>query len=175
MSRLYLMIILFVLLAFEGVALDLLPATILESESLIISHWMLIFLIYIALFYDVKSTYHGVIYAAIFGLLVDIVYTDILGVYMFAYFITVYIVFLMGRSLKVNLVGTILLGIVGIVLADALIYFIYYFISITTIPIEDYAYYRLLPTVLANIIFLIILYPIVNKRLLRWQEKELKL
>lgn len=175
MSRLYLIIILLILLAFEGVALDLLPSSIIDSESLIISHWVLIFLIYISLFFDLKSTYHGVIYAAIFGLLIDIVYTDILGVYMFAYFITVYIVFLMGRSLKINLLGTIFLGIVGIILADMLIYFIYYFISLTTISLKNYAYYRLLPTVLANIIFLIVLYPFVNKRLQRWQEKELNL
>lgn len=175
MSRLYLIIVLFVLLAFEGVALDLLPVSILNSESLINPHWILVFLIYISLFYDVKNTYHGVIYAAIFGLLIDIVYTDILGVYMFAYFISVYIVFLMGRSLKINLLGTILLGIVGVTLADVLIYFIYYFISLTTISIENYAYYRLLPTVLANIVFLIILYPLVNKRLQLWQEKEIKL
>jgi len=174
-SRVYLVVILFTLLALEGVALDFLPAIIIESETIIISHWVFIFTFYIALYYDTENTYHGVIFAAIFGLLIDIVYTNILGVYMFAYFVSIYLIFIMGRSIRVNLLGAILLGIVGLTIVDFIIYFIYYFIGVTYIAIDDYAYYRLLPTILANIIFLIILYPLLYKRLARWQERQLKL
>lgn len=175
MRRAYIFVILIILLAFEGVALDFLPRSMMQSQSLIVSHWVFVFTIYIALYFDTEKTYHGVTLAAIFGLLIDIVYTNVLGVYMFAYFVSTYLIFIMGRSIRINLPGAILLGAVGITIADCIIYFIYYFINVTHLPIEDYGYYRLLPTVLANIVFLIILYPIFNKRLIRWQEKQLKL
>jgi|SRR5690625_1536560 len=175
MSRIYFSVILLILLALEGVALDFLPVAIIESDSVIISHWVFIFIFYIALYYDTENTYNGVILAIIFGLLIDIVYTDVLGVYMFAYFVAIYIIFIMGRSLQINLLGAIILGIVGIVIVDFIIYFIYYFIGVTYMTINHYAYYRLLPTVLANVIFVIILYPLLSKRLKRWQERALKL
>lgn len=175
MRRVYIVITLFILLALEGVALDFLPQSMLNSQSLIVSHWVFVFMIYIALYFDTEKTYHGVTMAAIFGLLIDIVYTDILGVYMFAYFVSIYIIFLLGRTIRINLPGSILLGVIGITMADAIIYLIYSFINVTQLRIEEYAYYRLLPTILANVIFLIILYPIFNKRLLRWREKHFKL
>lgn len=175
MSRVYLVVILFVLLALEGVALDFLPTGIVKSDSIIVSHWVFVFTFYIALYFDTDKTYNGVIFAAIFGLLIDIVYTNILGVYMFAYFVSIYLVFIMGRSIRVNLLGAILLGIVGLTIVDSIIYFIYYFIGVTYIPLGDYAYYRLLPTVLANIVFLIMLYPLLYKRLAHWQERQLRL
>lgn len=175
MSRVYLVVILFVLLALEGVALDFLPTGIVKSDSIIVSHWVFVFTFYIALYFDTDKTYNGVIFAAIFGLLIDIVYTNILGVYMFAYFVSIYLVFIMGRSIRVNLLGAILLGIVGLTIVDSIIYFIYYFIGVTYISLGDYAYYRLLPTVLANIVFLIMLYPLLYKRLAHWQERQLRL
>lgn len=175
MKRLYLPLILLLFLVLEGVALDLLPIQLVNTKTIIVPHWVLIILIFIVIFYDLEETYYSILYGIIFGLLIDIVYTNILGVYMFAYFVSIYLVFIMGRSIRVNLLGAILLGIVGLTIVDSIIYFIYYFIGVTYISLGDYAYYRLLPTVLANIVFLIMLYPLLYKRLAHWQERQLRL
>jgi len=171
--RLYLPLILFLLLALEGVALDLLPISLLNNESIIISHWVFVFLLYIAIFFDSEQTYYSIIYGAVFGLLIDIVYTDVLGVYMFSYVIGVYMVFILKKLLHTNLIVTILLGIIGISIADILIYIVYAFIGITYLPMKSYLIYRLVPTVLANLIFLIIIYPFTKKRLIRWRKDQL--
>ncbi|HLR71677.1 MAG TPA: rod shape-determining protein MreD, partial [Pseudogracilibacillus sp.] len=92
MKRLLFLIILFGLLVLEGVAIDLLPAILTSSETLIVPHWVLIFLIIITLFYDTSETFFSIIYGVIFGFLIDVVYTDVLGVYMFVYPFTLYIV-----------------------------------------------------------------------------------
>src|SRR5690625_6724150 len=85
MKRLYLPLILFLFMVLEGVALELLPAKLVMSNSIIVPHWVFIFLAFIAVFFDEENTYYSVLYAVIFGLLIDVVYTGVLGVYMFSY------------------------------------------------------------------------------------------
>lgn len=171
MTRLYLPLILFLVTVLEGVALELLPVKITHGNLLIISHWVLICLIYTAIFYDDEQTNYSLMYAIIFGLLIDIVYTQILGIYMFTYALTIYIIKKLTRLLHSNLISTILFGILGIVLADWFIYIIFTMIGYTDLSWDNYLIYRLLPTILANILFLILVYPIPSKKLPQWKTK----
>lgn len=173
MKRLYLPLILFLLMVLEGVALELLPAKLVITNSIIIPHWVLIFLVCIAIFYDEESTYFSVFYAVIFGLLIDVVYTGVLGVYMFSYAVSTYIIYGLKKMLYANIYGTLLLGFIGIVLADIAINLIYSVVGITDMLWSNYFIYRLLPTVLANLSFLIVLYPIFTRRLVKWRREQL--
>lgn len=173
MKRLYLPLILLLLLVLEGVALDLLPINLVAGKSLIIPHWIFVFLLFIAIFYDRDHTYFSVFYAVIFGLLVDVVYTGVIGVYMFSYAIVIYIVHALKKSFHTNIYVTILIGIIGVGLTEISINFIYTVINIIDIDWKQYVIYRLMPTILANLIFLIILYPFVRKKLLTWQHEHI--
>lgn len=172
MQRIYLPLTLLFVLMFEGVALKLLPIVVVQGNLLIISHWVLIILVFTAIFYDTEETNYSLIYAIVFGLLIDIVYTDILGIYMFTYAITVYIIKKLTRLLHSNLLSTILFGILGIVIADMLIYMIFTVIGLADIEMIDYLMFRLAPTLLANIIFLVLTYPLLVKRLNRWGQGQ---
>ncbi|MFC3040017.1 rod shape-determining protein MreD [Virgibacillus xinjiangensis] len=172
MKRLYVPGILFLLTISEGVALDLLPPGIVSGDYLIIPHWVLIFLVMLAIFYDKESTYYSVLYALAFGFLIDIVYTGILGVYMFSYAAAVYLAHGLKKILHDNILTALLLGMLGIVAADIFIYVIYMIVGTAAMIWENYLMYRLLPTVLANLFFLIIFYPIIVKRLEKWSEMQ---
>jgi len=171
MRRVYLPLIIFIVLVLEGVALELLPVKMF-GDLFIISHWVLVCLIYVTIFYDSEETNFTLFYAFLFGLLIDIVYTNILGVYMFTYAITIYIIKKLTRLFQSNLLSTILFGILGITLTDILIYLIFTVIEITELPWQDYFIYRLLPTILANIVFLIIIYPFITKKLIQWKKSR---
>lgn len=173
MKRLYLPLILLLILVFEGVALDILPINLLANKSLIIPHWIFVFLLFIAIYYDRDDTYFSVFYAIVFGLLIDVVYTGIIGVYMFSYAIVIYFVHGLKKTVHTNIYITILIGIVSIGLAEISINFIYTAINIIDVSWQQYVVYRLMPTILANLVFLLVLYPIVRKRLTKWQEEHL--
>lgn len=172
MSRVYIPLILFLLLLLEGVALELLPTKLVMNNSIMVPHWVLIFLIFIAMFYDKRNTYLSVLYAVIFGLLIDIVYIEVLGVYMFVYAIVTYVIAELKDFVHGNLVVTIILCAVGLFLADILIYLVYIMIGIASVDWSDYFLYRLSPTIIANIIFALVLYPIMVNRLGMWKEKR---
>lgn len=154
---------------FEGIGVELLPRTILSSNSQLIPHWVFIFLIFITIFYDQQNTYFSILYSVIYGLLIDIVYTDVLGVYMFSYAIVIYIIHVLKNHFHANFFITMFLGVIGIVLAELIINTIYSVIGVANFIWADYFYFRLLPTILANLVFLIVVYPIFNKKLIKWR------
>ncbi|MBH0230016.1 rod shape-determining protein MreD [Halobacillus yeomjeoni] len=170
MRRYFIALICLFLLVLQGMAMSLLPSNLVYSDLLMTPHWILGFLILIAIFYDRDDTYYSVWHALLFGLLVDVVYTGVLGVYMVTYGIVTYIIHRLNQSVHAGLVSASLLTIVGIALADTILYIIYSFVSITSMTWGNYAWLRLLPTLAANMIFFILLYPLVKDRISSWSE-----
>lgn len=164
---------LFLFLVLEGVAIELLPFHIIPIHYLIVPHWVFVFLVLVNLFFDTSETFFGIIYAVIFGLLIDIVYTDYLGVYMFVYPFSIYMISLLKQIFQANIYITILLSSIGIIIVETLILFIYTFIGAIDIGNHHFLLDRLLPTVIANILFLLLIYPFMAKRLYRWQMELL--
>ncbi|RDW19312.1 rod shape-determining protein MreD [Oceanobacillus arenosus] len=173
MKRLYIPLFLFLFLILEGVAIEFLPASIVMGNQLFIPHWVVAFLVLVAVFYDNDDTYVAVVYALIFGLLLDAVYTGILGVYMFSYAFSIYIIKNFKKMLHGNFFVVVLLGVIGIIVADFSIYLIYLIVGMTDMFWQDYLLNRLLPTVLLNLLFIFILYPLFSKRLKQWRNEQL--
>jgi len=173
MKKLIIPIILFLLLVLEGVAIELLPFNLIPIHYLIVPHWVFVFLVLVNLFFDTSETFFSIIFAVIFGLLIDIVYTEFLGIYMFAYPLSIYVISLLKNIFQANFYITVLLSTIGIIIVETLILFIYTFIGAIEISNHHFLIDRLLPTVLANILFLLIIYPLMAKRLYRWQMEQL--
>ncbi|GGJ84120.1 rod shape-determining protein MreD [Lentibacillus kapialis] len=173
MRRLLIPLILFLLLIMEGVALEILPASLLNGDLVFVSHWIFMFLILVAIFYDRESTFFSVFYGLLFGLLTDIVYTGILGVYMFSYGLGAYIVHGMTKLLHANIFVTILLGMAGLVFVEIFNKFVFSVIGISDLTWKAYLIERLTPTIIANILFLLIIYPFFVKWLVEWKEEQL--
>ena len=172
MRRFYLPLILLFLIVIEGVALDLLPSSIMMEHWMVIPHWVLVFLMMIAIIYDFENTYVSVLYAIFFGLLIDIVYTNVLGVYMFSYALVTYIIHGLNKLLHHNFITAILLTIAGIALADIGINIVYFFIGTSPMIWEEYAMNRLVPTIIANGLFFIVLYIIFKRKLVQWSYER---
>src|SRR5690625_645723 len=168
--RLLLPLIAFLLLILEGVTIDLLPSFITSQELLIVPHWVFIFLLLINLFYDTNETYHSIAYGLLFGLLIDIVYTDLLGVYMFIYPFALYIIHFMKRILQTNFLMSIVILIVSLVVVELSIYFIYLLTGMISSPISFFLLKRLLPTIIANVLFIVPIYVMFVRRLNKWSR-----
>lgn len=156
---------------FEGIGIEILPSTLTDGNSHLVPHWVFIFLIFITIFYDNDNTYFSILFAIIYGLLIDIVYTDVLGVYMFSYAIVIYIIRMLTKFFHANFYVTVILGMIGVFLVDLTINAIYSVIGIADVIWEEYFFFRLLPTILANMVFLILFYPIFKNRFISWRKE----
>ncbi|WP_102026884.1 rod shape-determining protein MreD [Salirhabdus sp. Marseille-P4669] len=173
MKRLFIPLFLLILLVLESTAINVLPTEWIYSKNFIIPHWTLVFAILVAIFYDRDHTYFCVLYAIIFGFLIDLTYTNILGVYMFSYGLVVYLIHELKQLFHPNIIVTFLLTILGIFLAEHFIYGLYFMIGVTNLSWTSYLSTRFIPTLLGNVLFLIILYPIIKGKLLKWSEEQL--
>lgn len=172
MKQLFFFLILFILLVSEGVAIDLLPNILTSKSTLIVPHWIFVFLFIMVLFYDRQDTFFAIVYGAIFGLFIDVVYVGVLGVYMFVYPLILYIMQLLKTMLQTNIFITIMMTVIGITMIETLLFFIYSFVEIIDTTWSYFMLYRLLPTVLANLILFIPLYFICMDWLMKWSNEQ---
>src|SRR5699024_6036686 len=143
------------------------------NHFLIVPHWVFILLALLSIYYDTYDTLYAVMYGVIFGLLIDIVYTDILGVYMFAYPLAVYCVHLLKRYFITNFILTIIMTLIGMFIVEGFIIFAYTLTGFIHIIVKSILIDRILPTVLANIVFFCIIFPIAEPYLLRMRKEQI--
>ncbi|WP_058307246.1 rod shape-determining protein MreD [Gracilibacillus massiliensis] len=160
-------IICFVFVILEG-TLSLLNMTLFADDWMIVSHFMFLFLIYVTIYFEKTTTFYAIAFSIIFSFIVDIVYTDVIGVYVFAYTLVLYVIRVFMKVLQSNFIIAILITIFGIVTTDILIFFLYNIIQIHQLSWEAYWQNRLIPTGIWNLIAGLIIYIGFAKRLQKW-------
>lgn len=130
------------------------PIRMGENALIIVPRFLILFLIFVAVYYNRKRAY---IYAALFGLLYDVIYIDVIGLYTGLYvgvcFIAAWCVkFIHQHILIVTILAMLLMSVMEIIL-----YYFYGFTGVTDMSIMEFLLHRLLPTVGANFIYLLLL------------------
>lgn len=118
----------------------------------LVPRFVFVFLIFIAAYGRKKD---AIVYGIVFGLLYDIFYIDIIGVYAFLYPIISLLAAWVVRIIHRHILTVVVLSIVLIVFLEILSYGFASLIALTTISFEEFAKSRLLPTILANSLFVI--------------------
>jgi len=167
MKRIIVPIILLFMLAVEGVAIELLPSSIKFADVYIIPHWILLFLILVALYAYPNNSMIPIIYAALFGLMIDIVYTGMLGIYMFVLAISLYVAQLLNRLLQTNISMILLISAISLLAMEIGLLAIYSLLGFSTMSLWDFFIYRFLPTLIANLLFMVVIY-YPSKKILSW-------
>lgn len=175
MSRIYLPLILVLLIILQGATASLIPASFVAAGWIVVIHSGFLFLVLVKLFYDLETTYYALLAAVFLGLIIDIIYTDIIGVYMFSYAIMIYFVHGMRKLLQTNFYVGTLLTVVSLGLVDFLLYLIYRFIDVTQMEMSDYFYFRLIPTIAVNMVLFFILYLFFKRVLIKWSDERFEL
>lgn len=121
----------------------------------LIPRFSMVMILFIAMY---LNTTYGLLYGLAFGLLTDLLYTDVIGVYLFSMAATAYITSVFSRYLFGNLIVTLLLSIVGVSILEFFVYGLNSLIGISNQMIDEFLYKRLLPTLILNGFFAILIY-----------------
>ncbi|MGD6816712.1 rod shape-determining protein MreD [Metabacillus sp. 84] len=158
MRRFLLPLVVLFFFIMESTAGDLFLVPAFSEDMFYIPRFVLLLLIFISVY--VKDSF-AIPYAAIFGLLHDIVYTEILGVYLIAY---PFLTYMAGRALRVlqnNAFVVLLVGMLAISLFEFYIYGIQLIISLNPLNFYEFTNRRLLPTLAVNSIAgLVMIFPL---------------
>jgi rod shape-determining protein MreD len=151
----------------ESLFVEYLPARIFGFERIFVPHFLFIAILFLTIFVGKKP---GIIYAAIFGLLFDIVYVEIIGIYFFLYPFISYLIYKLLQVVQSNIVTAFLAALIGISLLEIGVYEMNYLIHVTDLDFVSFMNLRFYPTLIFNaVVTLIFAYP------LRWLfEKHLE-
>ncbi|MTD29685.1 rod shape-determining protein MreD [Planomicrobium sp. YIM 101495] len=120
----------------------------------IVPRFLLMYLIFVAIYYDRK---HAMYYGLFFGLLYDVFFIDIIGLYSFLYPAIALVAGSVVRSIHKNLAVATGLALILTALFEFVLYQFFLLISLTSLPVDFFLVHRLMPTIIANSIFLIML------------------
>lgn len=101
MKKFLLPLLFLFLLIFESIFVQYLPDGILGKDRILVPHFLFVALLFLTIFVGKKK---GVIYAAIFGLLFDVVYVEIIGIYLFLYPFISYLVSKIMHIMQANFI-----------------------------------------------------------------------
>ncbi|WP_413362899.1 rod shape-determining protein MreD [Lysinibacillus sp. 3P01SB] len=130
------------------------PIYFKDYTAYLVPRFLILYLIFISIYYNRKR---AVIYGLIFGLLYDVFYIDIIGLYSVLYPL---VCFIAGWSIKFihqHLLITTVLAVLLVAGMEFLLYEFFLLIDFTAMPFMEFLNGRLLPTIGANLLFLLML------------------
>ncbi len=169
MIRFLLPFFIFLLFIIEGTVFQVFSPDRFGSEAIIIPRFAFIVVIVITIFLG-RTT--GGIYAIVLGLFQDVIYTHVLGIYIFSMFFTAYLLGFTYKIFQKNLYLLIITAVFGTLVLDYLVYGIHLMVGITNLVHEQFFYERLLPSLVVNSVFMIIIAFPLRKFLLFLQKSD---
>lgn len=141
----------------------------------IVSHYMVIpnvFLICLSFFSFYDKGYRPLIFSLIFGLLYDICYTDLIGLYTCLFpIITIILLRFISQIMPINILAMMALVIGVVIFEEWIVYFIVNTMETTNVSLMTFLKFILIPTAIFNGILTIPLYPILKTQFKKYQSE----
>lgn len=158
MKKLLLPLLFVFLFLLESVFVQLLPEKPFGFDKILVPHFLFAAILFLTIFVGKKQ---GIIYAMIFGFVFDIVYVEILGIYLFLYTLVAYVVSKIMHAMHANFFISSFVTLIGIALLELGVYEMDTIIHVTSLGFMSFLNMRLYPTLLLNAIFILIFgYPL---------------
>lgn len=155
MIRVLLPLVIFFFFVFEGTVMQVFSADYFDVPYAVVPRFVMVMVLFVAFFMK-RST--ALIYGLVFGLGMDVIYSDYIGVYMFTIAFTGYIMASIVPLFHINVLTTLFLGLLGVVILEFQVYGLYAVIGIAPMPMNVFLYERLMPTLVLNGAFIILVY-----------------
>jgi rod shape-determining protein MreD len=157
--RKFLLPLLFLLIFIvESLFVEYLPEKVFGFERIFVPHFLFITILFLTIFVGKK---HGIIYAAIFGLLFDVVYVEIIGVYLFLFPFISYLIYKLLQVVQSNIITAFLAALIGVSLLEIGVYELNYLIHVTDLGFIGFINLRFYPTLILNaVVTLIVAFPL---------------
>ncbi|MFP7299830.1 rod shape-determining protein MreD [Neobacillus niacini] len=153
MKKFLLPLLFLFLFLLESIFVQYIPPEIFGHNYILAPHFLFAGILFLAIYAGRK---YGIIYAAIFGLLFDIVWIEIVGIYFFLFPFITYLISKIMHVLQTNIFVAFLASIVGIALLELGVYEMDFLIHITTLEFMSFIKMRFYPSLILNAIFLLI-------------------
>ncbi|KQL34121.1 MULTISPECIES: rod shape-determining protein MreD [Bacillaceae] len=127
------------------------PIEINGDFFVLVPRFLIMYLIFVSIYYDRKR---AMLFGLFFGLLYDVFFIDIIGLYSFIYPLMCLVASLVVKYVHQHLLVATVLTLILVAVVELLLFFFYTFIGIKSMTFVDFYKFNLLPTMIANFVFL---------------------
>lgn len=154
MKRIILPLIAILFFVSESIFANVFSGGLFGSERIFVPRFILIFLSFLTIYGSRKN---GLIYGFILGLMYDVVYTEVLGIYMFLFGFVVYVIYQLMRILQNNSFIVYSLTLLMIAVLEIIVFEINVFLHFAQISFLQFSEERLYPSLILNLAVMIII------------------
>lgn len=137
----------------ESLFVQFFPGDIFGHNWIIVPRFLFTALVFLTIFTGKKQ---GIIYAAILGLIYDIVYVEIIGIYLFLFPFICYLVSKIMHVMQANIIIAFLVSLFGIALLEIGVYEMNVLIHVTDLDFIGFLNLRFYSTLILNAIFVLL-------------------
>jgi rod shape-determining protein MreD len=137
----------------ESLFVQFIPAEVFGRNYILVPHFLFAGILFLTIYAGRK---YGIIYAAIFGLLFDIVWIEIIGIYFFLFPFIAYLISKIMHVLQTNIIVAFFVSLGGIALLEIGVYEMDFLIHVTTLEFMSFIRLRFYPSLIVNAIFILI-------------------
>lgn len=116
--------------------------------------FLILYLIFLSIY---SSRRQAILYGLIFGLLYDVFYIDIIGLYTILYPLVCYVAGAIAKVVHQHLIISTFISLLLIAGLEFVVYQFNFLIGLTSMTMVDFGTHRLIATLLANLLFVAIL------------------
>ena len=169
MRRFILPFLVFFIFISESIFSHLVHLPFSIEDQLYVPRFVLIIVILITVY---LSRWQGILLGFFFGLLHDIVYIEVIGIYLFSYALIAYLISKAMRVLYKHAVIVLFLTVLAAALLEFYVYGINYLIGTTKMTLYNFTTLRLLPTLGLNLVVAILLFYPIKKFLIKIKNEK---
>ncbi len=167
-TRFLFILTILILFVLEGTVVQVILSGWSDLHLAMVPRFVVVILIFAALF---LGRVQGLILGLSFGLLYDTVYGSVIGVYGFTMALIGYFTGLVFKIFKQNIFLILITVLVALVTFEFMVYGLFLLISVAYLPVETFLFEKVLPSLILNMIFaLLVAYP--ARRILVEIEQE---
>ncbi|WP_042459185.1 rod shape-determining protein MreD [Neobacillus dielmonensis] len=137
----------------ESLFVQFMPEKVFGQSKILVPHFLYAGLLFFTIYVGKNK---GIIYSAIFGLLFDIVYVEVLGIYLFLFPFIAYLVTKVMQVMQSNLIVSSIVSLAGVALLEIGVYEMNFLIHVTDLEFMDFINLRFYPTLILNAIFILL-------------------
>lgn len=172
MKHWMLALLLFFVFILEGTVLKWIIPTVWQGNVAVATHFTLIIVLYIGLFIN---RHQALAYGLAFGMLQDVVYgPTMIGAFSFAMGVVGYLAGLLSLRARSGMLYSMFIITLGNFMFEAIIYGLYRLFQLTRDPLQWMFFHIMLPSVLINLLFALLVYVPLRKGMEQLASRTVK-
>jgi len=168
-NKLYVPLLAILIFISESIFVTTFSGEFFTSDKMLIPRFLMILLVFVSVYCNSRIALY---YSVVIGLVFDVVYTEILGVYLFVFPLIVYVMSKIMKVLQNNIFVVSFISLIAVAFLEMIIYGMNSLLGFAAMTFQQFLTNRLAPTLILNAVVIIIAAYPLRKFMLKHSEVD---